>query len=97
MGTVPGASGAVCTNPAGTVSDIVYVPGGRPRKEKLPDESDVAFTTVPPEFRSWITTPERPGSPGSRAPLPFRSLNFVPAIDPIAPVDWLPKRKPVAF
>src|SRR5262249_33647299 len=41
-----------------------------------------------------IVTPPSPGSPGSRTPLPLRSLNFVPEIVPVRTPAKFPKRFP---
>ena len=88
---VPGAAGAVCVKPAGTISESVNVPAGSPVKEKAPEASVVVVAVGPEGNFNWIVTPESPGSPASRTPLPFESLNFPPEIEPIG---RFPKARP---
>ena len=78
---VPGTGGAVCVNPAGTVSLNVKVPKGTFANVKLPwasvttDSWEAAVSLI--EDVRVIVTPASPVSPASRTPLPFASRNFV--------------------
>src|SRR5207253_1927524 len=92
---VPGAAGAVCVNPGGGVSVSVKAPNGTLANVKLPWASvtteRVAFAASLTEAVRVIVTPARPGSPASRTPVPFKSRNFVPVIDPVNTPRKLPK------
>ena len=63
--------------------------------ENAPAASVVVVRTTPPASVTRIVTPESPGSPASRTPLPLTSLNFTPLIAPVVTSGRLPKRSPV--
>src|SRR5262245_57079728 len=71
--------GAVTIQPLCCTSHTWYDPGLSFVNEYVPSAPVVVLALTAPE--SWMVQPPRPGSPGSRVPLQFRSSNFVPEIE----------------